>query len=79
MMQDQNELMLSWHSFLGGGSDIVTGLCAQKGGQYSHYDLMPLDIPVSILDSKPKISGNPLMLNSRMGYRACHLPCFVLS
>jgi len=39
-MQDQKSLTLHWGSFLGGGSNIFAGHCANKGGQYTDYGVM---------------------------------------
>jgi len=53
-MQDQKSLTLRWRSFLGGGSDMVIGSFAHKGGQYCHYGLRlarSLDI---IQDARPE-------------------------
>jgi len=62
MMQDQQSLTLSWHSFLGGGSDIGTSIFAQKGGQFYDYECMPLHGPRIIHDARPKIFDTPLTL-----------------
>jgi hypothetical protein len=72
MMQDKKLLMLHWRSFLGGGSDMVVGLFAHKGGQYCHYGLMLSRSLFIIQDSRPEIGGAPLTLISWMVQRACH-------
>jgi len=59
-MQDQKLLMLRWRSFLGGGSNIVTGHCAHNGGQYTDYGAMLLPSPVIIQDARLEIGDVPL-------------------
>jgi len=49
-MQDQKSLMLHWRSFLGGGSDIVTSIFANKGSQCWDYGLTVLHSP-SIIEN----------------------------
>jgi hypothetical protein len=67
MMQDQKSLTLRWRSFLGGGSDMVVGIFAHKGGQYCHYGLMLSRSLVIIQDARPEMGDTPLTLISRMG------------
>jgi hypothetical protein len=74
MMQDQKLLTLHCRSFVGGGSDMVAGLCAHIGGQCCHYGLILLCSLVSIQDARPDIGDAPLTVISRMGHRACCLP-----
>jgi hypothetical protein len=78
-MQDQKSLTLHWRSFLGGGSDMVVGIFAHKGGQYCHYGLMLSRSLVIIQDARPEIGDAPLTLISRMGQRACRLPFHIES
>jgi len=66
-MQDQILLMLHWHSFSGGGSNIVAVLCAYQDGQYCDYGVILLCSPVIIQDARPEISDAPLTLIARMG------------
>jgi len=66
-MQDQKSLALCWRSFLGGGHDIITGLCTHKGGQYSDYSFTLLHSPVIIQDTKPEIGDIRLTHIPRMG------------
>jgi len=73
-MQDQESLTLRWRSFLWGGSDIVAGLCAHKGGQYWDYGLILSHSPVIIEDARPEIGDAPFTLISRMGQQAYQLP-----
>ena len=70
-MQDQKLFTLCWRSVLGGGSDIVIGLCAHTGGQLCDYGLILLRSPVSNQHARPEIGDAPLKLISRMGQRAC--------
>jgi len=62
---------------LGGGSDIVAGLCAHKGDQHCDYGLILSRRPVIIQDARPEISNTPLTLISRIGKRACCLPFYI--
>jgi len=71
-MQDQKLLTLCWHSFLGGGRDIITRLRAYKGGQYCDYGQMLAYSQVIIQDARPEIGDAPLTLISRMRKQACH-------
>jgi len=79
MMQDPKSLTLRWRLLLGGGSDMVSGLCAHKGGRYHYYSTMLSHSPVIIQDASPEISDAPLTLISRMGQWACHLPFYIWS
>jgi len=61
-MQDQKLLKLCWHSFLDGGSDIITSISAHNGGQYIEYGLTPIHSVLSVPDATPKIIDAPLTL-----------------
>ena len=63
--------MLRWRSLLGGGSDMVVGIFAHKGGQYCYYGLMLSRSLVIIQDARPIIVVNPLMLTSWIGQPVC--------
>jgi len=76
-MQDQTLLMLRWRSFLRGGSHIITGLCAHKGGQYCDYGLTLSHSPVIIEHARPEIRDTPLTLIAKMGQRTCRLPLYI--
>jgi hypothetical protein len=69
-MQDEKSLTLHWRSFVGGGSNIVAGHSANKGGQYTDYGLLLSRCPVIIQDARLEIGDAPLMLISMMGQRA---------
>jgi len=77
-MQDQKLLMLSWRSFVEGGSDIVTSIFTHKGRQYFDYGLMPLHSTFIIQETRPEIVDAPLTLMSRMGQQACRFPFFLI-
>jgi len=62
MMRDQKLLTLRWRSLLGGGSNMVMGICAHKGGQHCHYGLMLSRSLVSIQVARPDIGDALLML-----------------
>jgi len=66
-MQDEKSLTLCWRLFLGGGSNMVVGSFAHKGGQYYHYGFMLSRSPVIIQDARPEIGDAPLTLISLMG------------
>jgi len=66
-LQEQKSLTLLSHSFLGGGSDIVSSCFAYKGGQYINYGLMSLHIPWIVQDKRPKLVDDRLTLIVRMG------------
>jgi len=79
MMQDQISLMLRWRSFSVGGSDIIAGLCAHKGGQFCDYGSTLSHSRVIIQDARSDIGDTPLTLISRMGKRACRLAFYFSS
>jgi len=78
-MQDKKSLTLHWRSFLGGGSDIIAGLYALKGGQYCDYGWILSCSPVIVQDARPEIGETPVTVISRMGQRAWRLPFYIYS
>jgi hypothetical protein len=56
-----------------GGSDMVVGHLARKGGQYCHYGLMLSRSLVIIQDGRPEIGNTSFTLISQMRQRACCL------
>jgi len=50
-MQHQKWLTVGWRSLVGGGSDIVTTIFANTGGQCSDYGLILLHSPWIIQDA----------------------------
>jgi len=72
-------LTLGWHSFLGGGSDMVIGSFAYKGGKFCQYGLMLMRSLVIMQDARPEIGDTPLTLISLMGQRAWFLPLYIES
>jgi len=61
-MHDQKSLMLHWRWFLGGGSDIVPSILAQKGGQCIYYVSMAMHSALGAHDARPKIVDAPLQV-----------------
>jgi len=55
MMQDQKSLTLGWHSFLGGGSDIVSAIFSHTGGQNFNYGLILSHNYLIVQDARTKI------------------------
>jgi len=76
-MQDQKSLTLCWRSFLGGGSNIVTGCCANKGGQCCDYGLLLPHSPVIIKEARPEIGDAALKFIFKMGQQLCRLPFYI--
>jgi hypothetical protein len=76
-MQDPKLLTLCWRSLLEGGSNIVAGHCAHKGGPYTDYGVMLSRSLVIIQNAWLEIGETPLTLISRMGQRAYRLPHFI--
>jgi hypothetical protein len=76
-MPDKNSLTLHRRSFLVGGSDIVSGLCAHIGGQYYDDGLMLSRSPVIIQNALPEIGDALLTLISRMGQQAYLLAFYI--
>jgi len=56
----QKLLPLRWHLFVGGGSRIVTGIFAHKGGLYVEYGCMSMHSPWILQVAWPKIIDAPL-------------------
>ena len=54
-MHDQKLWTLRWGSFLGGGSDIVTSILAQKGDRGIDYVSMAMHSTLIVHDARPKI------------------------
>jgi len=73
MMQDQKLLTLRWYSFLGGGSDMVVGPFAYKGGPYYHYGLMLSRRRLIFQDARLGICDALLTLIPWMRQEACCL------
>ena len=63
MMQDQKSLTLSWRSFLGGGSDIVSAIFSHEGGQNFDYSFISSHRCLIIQDARARIVDAPLTLN----------------
>jgi hypothetical protein len=61
---------------LEGGSNIVAGHSAHKGGQYTDYGVMLSRSPMIIQDARLEIGDAPLTFISRMGQQAYCLPLF---
>jgi len=61
-MHDQKSLMLRWRSFLGGGSDIGSGIVAHGGHLCIDYGSTVMHSTLSVHDARPKIVDAPLML-----------------
>jgi len=77
MMQVRESLVLHWHSFSGGGCDIVTSIFTHKRGQYCDYRLLQLHSPVTIQDVRWKIVDILLMLIWRMCQRECRFLFYI--
>jgi len=54
-MQGQTWLLLHWHSFQWGNSDIVKSIFAHKGGHSFEYGFMVLHSPLINQDGKPEM------------------------
>jgi len=59
-MQDQKSLMFNWHSFSGGGSDIVETIFAHKGSKHYDYSLISLHSSLYMQYSRPNIIATAL-------------------
>jgi len=60
-MHCQRSLTLCWHSIIG-GSDIVSRIFANKGGQWIDYESTPMHSVLGVNDARPEIVDTPLTL-----------------